>query len=62
MPTSAPSILSGILHFELFTSKRSGDLIRVRCWCDIGKEHTYADWIDAGRPSVFGKVLPSATR
>lgn len=41
-------------HFELFVTHREGRTVRVPCRCGIGKSHTYADWVDAGRPNVEG--------
>jgi len=26
--------------------------IRVACWCSIGADHVYPDWVAAGRPST----------
>ena len=38
-------------HLELFTTANAVD-IRVACWCSIGADHVYPDWVAAGRPST----------
>jgi len=38
-------------HRELFTTASAVD-IRVACWCSIGADHVYPDWVAAGRPST----------
>ncbi len=32
-------------HVEWFFGDRLGQPILVRCWCGIGHDHTYADWV-----------------
>ncbi|AQX81293.1 hypothetical protein BWO91_16190 [Plantibacter flavus] len=37
-------------HLELFRTSRAGQEVGVPCWCAIGANHSYADWLAAGRP------------
>lgn len=53
-------MLFGALHFELFTTTKSRETVRVPCWCAVDGDHTYLEWEVAGRPDVFGGVAERA--
>ncbi|HEY0247461.1 MAG TPA: hypothetical protein VGC45_04275 [Gryllotalpicola sp.] len=33
-------------HVELYRSSRDGELIKVMCDCELGIDHTFAEWIE----------------
>jgi hypothetical protein len=46
MGSSARTQESGSFHVERFFSDKLGEPILVRCWCGIGHDHSYADWVE----------------
>jgi hypothetical protein len=45
LPVSGPPLIAG--HTEVYRSRRTGDSIRVRCDCPLGRDHTYGEWVEA---------------
>ena len=45
LPVSGPPLIAE--HAETYRSRVTGELIRVRCTCAIGREHTFAEWMDS---------------
>ena len=35
-----------LVHRELYASSRSGEAIGVICDCELGADHTYAEWVE----------------
>lgn len=33
-------------HVEWFFGDKLGAPILVRCWCEIGHDHSYSDWVE----------------
>ena len=52
--TRPRSIINSVPHAELHVSSRTGELIRIRCFCAIAHDHTYQDWRQATRPPAPG--------
>ena len=40
------------LHCETYSSSRDGHSIGVPCWCAIGENHSYAQWLVMGQPDT----------
>ncbi|MBD8103831.1 MULTISPECIES: hypothetical protein [Plantibacter] len=38
-------------HFEFYSAKRLGDIVRLPCWCKLARSHTFTEWVAAGRPA-----------
>lgn len=49
-------------HIEVFRSKRTGEPIKLWCFCLLGRDHTYAEWVDEARtPSTSDNAETFAT-
>ena len=50
---SAPPYPHGSgLHCETYSSSRDGHAMGVLCWCAIGKNHSYSQWVLMGQPDT----------
>lgn len=45
LPLSGPPLIAD--HSEIYASRATGELIRVRCGCAVGHDHTFADWMES---------------
>lgn len=34
-------------HMEVFLSRRTGEPIALHCTCELGRDHTYGEWVEA---------------
>lgn len=35
-----------VAHVETIPAPNQSGATRIRCWCPIGHDHTYADWLE----------------
>lgn len=42
---------SPVAHVEAIPGTGESRTIHVRCWCPIGHDHTYAEWVE-----LFGRA------
>ncbi|MGN6427165.1 MAG: hypothetical protein ACTHMF_10140 [Leifsonia sp.] len=45
LPVSGPPLITD--HCEVYTARVTGELIRVRCGCAVGRDHTYSEWMES---------------
>lgn len=48
--TTAAPLTGSIAHVETIPSARGAEVILLRCDCPIGRDHTYAEWVQ-----IFGR-------
>ena len=44
LPVSGPPLITD--HSEIYVSRATGEPIRVRCGCAVGRDHTFSEWMD----------------